>query len=336
MGRVLANDGLAATAVERLEAAGHSVDMRSRSPEELISELGGFDGFIVRSMTRVTAEVLATAAGGQLRAVGRAGVGVDNIDLAAATQHGVLVYNAQTASTGAAVELTLGHLLASVRRIPQADRALRGGRWAKEEMAGTELRGKRLGFVGFGRIAQSVGAVARTLGMELIAYDPYLPPEIAVQAGCTLVDDVDEVFRRCTHVTIHAMLTEETRHLVNDERIALMPGVGTDGVLCGNHLVNCARGGIVDELAVLAALESGQLSSAAFDVFETEPVAADHPLLQHPDFHGTPHIGASTAESQVRVGLDIADGMIEALAGHAPASTVNRDVLLAWTKPVLE
>lgn len=332
MGRILANDGLAPAAIALLEEAGHEVVLDVVGPDALAAgALRDYDGLIVRSATKVTAEVIAATAGGRLEAVGRAGVGVDNIDLAAATEAGLLVFNAPFASTASVVELTIGHLLASVRHLPDADRSLRAGEWAKKRLTGTELGGKRLGFVGFGRIAQGVGEIAKALGMELWGYDPYLPPAVAEAAGCVLVDDVDELFRQCTHITIHAMLTDETRHLVGAERIALMPGVSPDGIPCGNHVVNCARGGIVDEAAVLAALEDGTLASCALDVFEQEPVAPDHPLLQHPRFHGTPHIGAGTKEAQHRVGLDTATAMIEALAGRAPSTVVNRDVLLSWS-----
>jgi D-3-phosphoglycerate dehydrogenase len=317
------------SAVERLQNAGHEVTLRHYSKEELEGGiLSKFDAVVIRSATKITAKVIKASSGrkGSLRLIGRAGVGVDNIDLKIATKWGVVVCNTPAASTKAVVELTVGHLLASTRHIATGDRTMRSGEWAKKDLRGTELSGKRLGFIGFGRIAQGVGQVARALGMTLHAYDPYLPPVVAVDQHCILHDDVDDVFRQCTHVTIHCNLSPETHHLVNGERLALMPGVGRDGVDCGNHLVNCARGGIVDEEATLAALESGLLASAALDVFEVEP-AGDNPLLQHPNFHGTPHVGAATLEAQSRIGEEMATLLMDFLKGRHPKSALNPEVL---------
>ena len=196
----------------------------------------------------------------------------------------------------------------------------------KEGHERLELAGKALGLIGFGRIAQSVGRVAQAIGMEVHAYDPYLPPKIAKAQGTRLHKTVDALFSNCTHVSIHCNLTEETHHLVNAERLASMPHIGKDGARCGSHIINCARG-IVDENAVVAALESGVLTSAALDVFEQEPVDPDHPLLQMEHFHGTPHIGASTVEAQGRVGMDIATNVMDVLNGKACDFIVNRQHL---------
>ena len=196
----------------------------------------------------------------------------------------------------------------------------------QKTLKGTELSGKRIGFIGFGRIAQGVGRVAHAMGMEIHAFDPYLPTHIAHEQNCVLHDDVNDVFRLCTHISIHCNLTDETHHLVNKKTLALMTGVGADGTACGNHLVSCARGGIVNERDALEALENGQLSSCALDVFETEP-AGDNPILQHPNFHGTPHIGAATYEAQARIGFEMANLLIEFFNGGTPKSVVNRAVL---------
>jgi D-3-phosphoglycerate dehydrogenase len=262
-----------------------------------------------------------------LKIIGRAGVGVDNIDLDAATNAGILVCNTPGSSTQSVVELTIGHLLASTRHIATADRDLRQGNWTKKSLRGTELSGKRIGFIGFGRIAQGVGRMARAIGMELHAYDPYLPEEIALEQHCILHSDVNDVFRMCTHVAIHCNLTDETHHLVNAETLAMMPGIGADGTECGNHLVSCARGGVVDEVAVLDALNSGTLASCALDVFEIEPVDGN-PLVEHPNFHGTPHIGAATKEAQQRIGFEMADLLIDFFNGKTPNSVVNKSVLI--------
>ena len=317
MARIAVTDGMADAAVSKLIEAGHDVDL---SP----SNLDGFDAVVVRSATKMTAEVIAASP--SLKIIGRAGVGVDNIDLDAATRAGILVCNTPGSSTQSVVELTIGHLLASARHVATADRDLRAGDWTKKALKGTELSGKRLGFIGFGRIAQGVGKIARAFGMELHAFDPYLPPQVAEEQECVLHEDVNDVFRLCTHITIHCNLTDETHHLVNADTLALMPGIGADGTACGNHLVSCARGGIVNESDALEALESGVLASCALDVFETEPVG-ENPILHHSNFHGTPHIGAATFEAQARIGFEMADLLICFFDGETPKSVVNGAVL---------
>ena len=288
-------------------------------------KFNNFQGDALFQKSEPTAPATLLAPG--LKIIGRAGVGVDNIDLAAATNAGILVCNTPGSSTQSVVELTIGHLLASTRHIATADRDLRQGNWTKKSLRGTELSGKRIGFIGFGRIAQGVGQVARAIGMELHAYDPYLPEEIARDQDCMLHSDVNDVFRKCTHISVHCNLTDETHHLVNAETLAMMPGVGADGTECGNHLVSCARGGVVDEVAVLDALNSGTLKSCALDVFE-EVTVVENPLVEHPNFHGTPHIGAATKEAQQRIGFEMADLLIDFFNGTTPNSVVNKSVLI--------
>ena len=317
MARIAVTDGMADAAVSKLLEAGHDVDLTPVN-------LDGFDAVVVRSATKITAEVIAASP--SLKLIGRAGVGVDSIDLEAATRAGILVCNTPGSSTQSVVELTIGHLLASARHVTTADRDLRAGEWTKKALKGTELSGKRLGFIGFGRIAQGVGRIAQAIGMELHAYDPYLPAHIAEEQNCTLHADVNDVFHLCTHIAVHCNLTDETHHLVNSETLNMMPGIGADGTACGNHLVSCARGGVVNESDVLIALENGTLSSCALDVFEVEP-AGGNPILQHENFHGTPHIGAATHEAQARIGFEMADLLIGFFAGQVPDSVVNRAVL---------
>ena len=317
MARIAVTDGMAQAAVQVLVEAGHEVDMEPNG-------LDSFDAVVIRSATKMTAQAIADAP--SIRLIGRAGVGVDNIDLEAATKAGILVCNTPGSSTQSVVELTIGHLLSSTRHIPTADRHLRSGEWTKKSLKGTELSGKRIGFIGFGRIAQGVGHVAKSLGMELHAYDPYLPAHVAAEQQCELHDDVDDVFRNCTHIAVHCNLTEETHHLVNSRTLSLMPGIGADGIACGNHLVSCARGGIVNEGDALQALEDGTLSSCALDVFENEPETT-HAILQHPNFHGTPHIGAATYEAQARIGFEMANLLIGFFNGETPKSVVNKSVL---------
>ena len=327
MAKIAVTDGMDEKAVAQLEKAGHEVVIGHIDVDALLEgALQSFDAIIVRSATKLTKDVLE-ASGERLAVIGRAGVGVDNIDLKTAGSRGIRVVNAPRASTQSVVELTLGHLLASIRHLPRADRSLRDGKWEKKAMKGSELSGKALGLIGFGRIAQSVGRIAQAIGMEVHAYDPYLPPKVAKAQDTRLHKTLESLFSNCTHISIHCNLTEETHHLVNAERIASMPHIGKDGARCGSHIVNCARGGIVDEDAVLAALESGTLTSAALDVFENEPVAPDHPLLQMEHFHGTPHIGAATVEAQERVGTDIATNVMAVLAGRPCDFVVNSNFL---------
>jgi len=327
MARIAVTDGMAPAAIELLEKAGHEVINESIDVADLLAgELSNYDAIIVRSATKIPAEVIS-ATTQRLKVIGRAGVGVDNIDIKAAAEAGIPVVNAPRASTQSVVELTIGHLLASLRHLPKANKGMREGKWEKKIMGGTELSGKCLGLIGFGRIAQGVGAVAQAMGMEVHAFDPYLPAKIAKSQNTTLHKSVDTLFKQCTHISIHCNLTDETHHLVNEQRMAMMPGKSRDGIKCGNHVVNCARGGIIDEAALLQALEQGVISSAALDVFESEPVAANYALIQHDNFHGTPHIGAATLEAQARVGRDIANAIMTVLSGKECETTVNKHLL---------
>ncbi|RJU84353.1 MAG: phosphoglycerate dehydrogenase [Candidatus Poseidoniales archaeon] len=327
MARVVVTDGMSKDAVNLLEKSGHDVTLKSFSNDELLSGcLSEFDAIIVRSATKLSRQVIEST-GNKLKVIGRAGVGVDNIDLDAASESKITVVNAPLASTQSVVELTIAHLLSSIRNISKSDRGLRQGKWEKKAMVGTELSGKSLGLIGFGRIAQGVGLVAQAMGMEVHTYDPYLPPKVAKNHSTRLHKDIDTLFKTCTHISVHCNLSDETHHLVNYERMKLMPGKSRLGIKCGNHIVNCARGGIVDEEDLFQALEDGIISTAALDVFEHEPVDSQNKLLSHPDFHGTPHIGAATLEAQSRVGIDIAKNVMDSLNGKTIKATVNSHLL---------
>ena len=324
MGRIAVTDGMADAAVAILEDAGHEVVIAHYTAEELrAGSLAGFDAVVVRSATKMTSEVIqASCSDGKLGFIGRAGVGVDNIDIDSATDNGIVVCNTPGASTRSVVELTIGHLIASTRYIARADRNLRLGEWTKKSLRGSELGGKRLGLIGFGRISRGVAELASAFGMEVRTFDPFVSTDEAAELGCRMHDDVDDVFRSCTHISVHCNHSNDTHHLVNANRLAMMPGTAPDGTPCGNHVVNCARGGIVDEVAVLNALEDGTLASAALDVFEVEP-AGDNPVLQHEHFHGSPHIGAATLEAQIRVGTEMAGLLINFFEGERPESAIN-------------
>ena len=324
MGRIAVTDGMADAAVFILESAGHEVVVKHYNANELrTGALSDFDAVVIRSATKMTSEAIeASCINGRLGFIGRAGVGGDNIDIESASENSVVVCNTPGASTKSVVELTIGHLIASTRFVARADRTLRSGEWAKKQLRGSELGGKRLGLIGFGRIARGVANLAHSFGMEVNAFDPYVSDEQAAELNCVMHDDVDRLFKACTHISIHCNLSKDTHHLVNSERLEMMPDIGADGTACGNHIVNCARGGIVDETAVLSALQSGILSSAALDVFEVEP-AIGNPLLEHECFHGSPHIGAATLEAQTRVGTEMAGLIVEFFNGERPKSAIN-------------
>ena len=310
MARIAVTDGMSDEAVEILEKAGHEVVLRHHEPEEIANgSLVEFDAVVIRSATRLPSEQISASVtdNNGIQFIGRAGVGVDNIDIVEATKQGITVCNTPGASTRSVVELTIGHLIASTRHIVTADRRLRNGEWAKKQLRGSEIGGKRLGLIGFGRIARGVASIASSFGMEVHAFDPFVNE---APVGIQLHDNVDEIFKSCTHISVHCDLNDQTRNLVNTERIYMMPGIGLDGIECGNHIVSCARGGVVDESAASNALESGQLTSLALDVFQVEPLT-DSDLLRHDSFHGSPHIAASTLEAQARIGTEMAIQLIE-------------------------
>jgi D-3-phosphoglycerate dehydrogenase / 2-oxoglutarate reductase len=323
--RILVADPLAEDGVARLRS-GASVDVRTKLPEaELAAVVGDYDGLVVRSETKVTARVLE--AGRRLKVVGRAGVGIDNIDVPAATRLGVLVVNAPRGNIIAAAEHTIALMLALARNIPQADASVKRGEWQRSRYIGAEIRGKTLGVVGLGNIGSEVAKRAQGLEMEVIAHDPAVPRERAEQFNVDLVS-LDDLFSRADFVTIHAPLVERTRNLI-DARVL---GLARPGM----RMVNAARGGIVDEAALYAALVEGRLAGAASDVFVQEPVG-ESPLLQLPNFIATPHIAASTVEAQASVAEDVAEEVLAVLRGELPRYAVNAPALppeeLAFLRP---
>ena len=321
MARIAVTDGMAPAAVAVMEKAGHEVVLEHIKKSDLLAgALKEFDAIIVRSATKLPAKVIEASNG--LTVIGRAGVGVDNIDLEAAGSAGIMVVNAPNASTQSVVELTIGHLLASLRHIPKSDRGMRQDKWEKKAMKGTELSGKCLGLIGFGRIAQGVAQVAKSLGMEIHTYDPYLPPKVAKAQGAYLHKKVDSLFKTCTHISIHCNLTDETHHLVNESRMKMMPG-RKGGIDCGNHIVNCARGGIVDEEALLSALENGTITSAALDVFETEPLDVKSPLWTLPNVILSPHVSGLTPNYDQRAVELFSNNLERYLSGKPLLNEVN-------------
>lgn len=312
MYRILISDPLNEAGLEILRQSGAEVELLAPEDKPRLTEiLPDFDALVVRSGTTVTGEVLR--AGKQLKVVGRAGVGVDNVDVQTATQLGILVVNAPTANIISATEHTFAMLLALARNVPSADQSMKAGEWDRKRFLGLELNGRTMGVIGLGRIGQAVALRARAFGMKLVAYDPFLDAAVARRHEIELLA-VDEVIERADVLTLHVPLTPDTRNILNAERIRRLKQ--------GAIVVNCARGGVLDEAALLEGLESGRIAGAAMDVFATEPVV-DSKLAIHPRVVATPHIGAQTREAQERVATQTAKMVLDALAGSLRVTAVN-------------
>lgn len=312
MARVLVTEKLAETGLDDLRNAGHEIDVQlGLSPDALLEAVRGAHALIVRSATQVTADVLA--AGTDLVIVGRAGVGVDNVDVAAATKRGVMVANAPGSNALSTAEHTMAMLLSQARNVPQADAALKAGRWEKSKWEGIELYGKTLGVIGLGRIGTLVAQRSLAFGMRILVWDPWLAPERARQLGVEQVE-LDELMAHSDFATIHLLKTPESVNLIDDDLLAKAKA--------GIRIVNCGRGGIVDEAALLRAIESGQVGGAALDVFVQEPIT-DSPLFGQRSVVVTPHLSASTPEAQDKAGVMIAEQVGLALAGSFVPFAVN-------------
>jgi D-3-phosphoglycerate dehydrogenase len=311
--RVLVTEQLAERGLELMRAAGFEVDVREGlSPAELVEAVRGAAALVIRSATHVTAEVLD--AGTDLVVVGRAGVGIDNVDVAAATKRGVMVVNAPQANVLSAAEQAVALMLAQARNIPQADADLKAGQWNRSRWAGVELHGKTLGVLGLGRVGVLVAQRCHAFGMHLVAYDPYVSADRARQLGVELVPTVEELIGRVDLLTVHLPKTPETMGLLDAAMLAkAKPGI---------RIVNTSRGGIIDEAALAAAIDSGTVAGAALDVFATEPTT-ESPLFGLPSVVVTPHLGASTAEAQDKAGQTIAEQVVLALRGEFVPFAVN-------------
>ncbi len=299
--KILLTDGLAPISDQDLLSSVELIDKKGISPEDLLDVIPEMDAVIVRGRTKITEAVLAKAE--KLKVVGRMGVGVDNIDLVAAAAHGVTVVNAPVATTVSVAELTIGMMLSLIREIPKADCGMKAGEWLKKELVGSELYQKTLGVIGYGNIGEAVGVLAKAFGMNVVAYDIRRPAAEIQDTGAEPVS-YDELLQCSDIITMHLPHNETTHYLVNEAAINKMK----DGVM----LICAARGGVIEERALLAALESGKVAGAALDVFEKEP-PGDDPLPKHPKVIATPHIGAQTKEAQLRAGFDIVSEVLAAL-----------------------
>src|SRR5579871_6162197 len=316
--RVLVSDSLAEQGLEILRQCPRlQVDVQpGLKPAELVRIIGRYDGLIIRSGTKVTREIVEAA--DALKVIGRAGVGVDNVDLDAATRRGIVVMNSPLGNSVTTAEHAITMMMALARHIPAAAAAVRAGRWERGKFIGIEVCNKTLGVIGLGNIGRIVADRAIGLRMKVIGYDPILTAEAAARIGVEMVT-LEQLYRRADFITVHTPLTRDTRSLVGEAAFAMMkPGV---------RIINCARGGIVDERALAAALEAGKVAGAALDVFVEEPPPRDHPLLRFENVIATPHLGAATDEAQIQVAIDIAQQTAEFLLNGAISHSVNMPAL---------
>lgn len=313
--KVLVADPISQLGIDELvNEASLQVDVKiGIKPDELLATAAEYSAIVVRSQTKITAAVIEAAT--KLKVVGRAGVGVDNVDVAAATAKGVIVMNTPGGNTISTAEHAFSLLVSIARNIPQADASVKSGKWNRKAFEGVELYNKTLGILGMGRIGSEIARRAIAFGMRVLAYDPYLSPSKARSLQVELIDNLDDLMPHIDFATLHMPLTAETKHMIDARRIQLMkPGV---------RIVNCARGGLIDEAALSDALKSGHIAAAALDVFEVEPPPADYPLFQLPNIVFTPHLGASTAEAQESVGIEIALAIRAALVDGEIRNAVN-------------
>ncbi|MDP2409803.1 MAG: phosphoglycerate dehydrogenase [Pseudolabrys sp.] len=327
MPKVLISDALSPAAVQIFKDRGIEVDFQPKlgaDKEKLAEIIGNYDGLAIRSATKVTAKTLEKAK--NLKVIGRAGIGVDNVDIPAATGRGIIVMNTPFGNSITTAEHAITMMLALARQIPQADASTQAGKWEKNRFMGVEITAKTLGIIGCGNIGSIVADRAIGLRMKVIAYDPFLSAERAVDLGVEKVE-LDELFRRSDFITLHTPLTDKTRNIIDAAALAMMkPSV---------RIINCARGGLVDEVALRAALDAGKVAGAAFDVFVTEP-ATENVLFGHPNVVSTPHLGAATTEAQENVALQVAEQMSDYLLRGAISNAVNFPSITAEEAPRLK
>ncbi len=328
MPKVLISDKLSDAAVQIFRDNGVEVDFQpdlGKDPAKLAEIIGDYDGLAIRSATKATAELLANA--DNLKVIGRAGIGVDNVDISAASAKGIVVMNTPFGNSITTAEHAIAMMFAVARQIPAADVSTQAGKWEKSRFMGVEITGKTLGLIGAGNIGSIVASRAQGLKMSVIAYDPFLSADRAKKLGITKIDNVEDLLERADFVTLHLPKTEKTANLLSAERIAKMKPTA--------RLINCARGGLVDEEAVAQALKDGKLAGAAFDVFDEEP-AKENPLFGLPNVVCTPHLGAATSEAQENVALQVAQQMSDYLMKGAISNGLNAPSVTAEEAPILK
>ena len=312
--KILITDKMADEAIQVLKDAGHEVTYDEMDGATLLKEIPKYDALMVRSRTKAVTEIVKAGATGNLKVIGRAGVGVDNIDIETAAKEGIKVVNSPTGSTQSVAELAVAHMLSLARYIPKADCSMKKGEWIKKQLKGFELSGKTLGLIGSSHIAQSVAKIANGFGMKVLVYSPNCTDERAGKMGATRMD-LENLLKQSDFVSLHIPHTKESHYLLNEKTLSLMKSSA--------YLINCARGGVVDENALYNALKEGKIAGAAIDVVESEPTPQDNKLLTLDNVALTPHIGASTKEAQIRAGTITADQILKVLNGETPDFWVN-------------
>lgn len=316
--KILITDKMANEAIELLKDAGHDVTFDEMDGETLLKEISAYDALMVRGRTKAVKEIVEAGAGGSLKVIGRAGIGVDNVDIETAAKLGIPVVNAPTGSTASVAELAIGHMLALSRHLSKADMTMKKGEWIKKQLKGNELGGKTLGLVGCGNIGRLTGKFAQAFGMNVIGYDPFISKEDLKKDEIEKIDELVELMGKADFISLHLPHIPKTHHIVNKQMISKMKPTAC--------IINCARGGTVDEKALYTALKNGKIAGAGLDVYEQEP-PKDSPLLQLDNIMLTPHIGANTKEGQIRAGTVCAEQILKVLDGKEPDFCVNKHLM---------
>ena len=314
--KILVTDKIADEAIDLLEKEDFDVTFDEMDHDELLESIRGYDALMVRSRTKVTSDIIEKA--DNLKVIGRAGIGVDNIDIESAARHGIKVVNAPTGATISVAELTIAHMLSLSRHLTIADSTLKKGRWEKKRLKGVELNGKILGLVGCGNIGRKTAELAKAFNMRIIGYDPFLSKEDLEKYDIEKVDELKDLMKKADYISLHLPHTEDTHHIIDAEMLGYMKPTA--------FIINCARGGTIDEKALYNVLKDKKISGAALDVFEEEP-PGDNPLFTLENLVSTPHLGASTVEGQIRAGTICAEQVIKVLRGDIPDHWVNRRLM---------
>ena len=313
---ILITDKIAEEAVNLLEKEGYDVTFDEMDHEKLLENIGKYDALMVRSRTKVTSDIIEKA--DNLKVIGRAGIGVDNIDIESAAKNNIKVVNAPTGATISVAELTIAHMLSLSRHLTRADSTLKQGNWEKKKLKGVELYGKTLGLIGCGNIGRKTAELARAFGMKIIGYDPFISRDELDKQGIEKIDVLKDLMEKADFISLHLPHIKETHHIINAEMLSHMKPTG--------YIINCARGGTIDEKALYDALKNRSIAGAALDVFEEEP-PGDSPLFTLENLVATPHLGANTIEGQIRAGTVCAEQIIKVLRGETPDYWVNRKLM---------
>lgn len=316
--KVLVTDKMAEEALQMLEDADLDVTFDEMDRGKLLSEISKYNALMVRGRTKVVAEIVKAGSDGNLKVIGRAGIGVDNVDIETAAENGIPVVNAPTGATTSVAELAISHMLALSRHISKADFSMKSGEWAKKQLKGNELYGKTLGLIGCGNIGILVGKLARAFNMNVIGFDPFVKADNLIRDGIKKIENLEELMEKSDFVSLHLPHTPKTHYIVNEQMLNNMKKTA--------FLINCARGGTVDEAALYKVLSEREIAGAGLDVFEKEP-PENSPLLKLDNVVLTPHIGANTKEGQIRAGIVCAEQIIKVLKGETPDFCVNKNLM---------